>query len=147
MRIDGFEVFRVSLPMVEPFRAAHGLVRERHTLLVRADTDRGQGWGECPALMAPTYTHEYVESAALVLREHLLPAVVGRDVDTAGVVEILDRFAGHSLAKAAIEMAVLEAELRDEGRSLAAALGATRASVECGVAVGVADTQAQLLQS
>lgn len=145
MEIDGFEVIRISLPLVEPFRAAHGVVKERQSLLVRVRTDVGEGWGECPAFQAPTYTHEYVDAAADVLTQHLLPALVGRTVDAPGAVEVLAGFRGHGLARAGVELAILDAHLRHEGRSLASWLGATRTSVECGVAVGVADTTASLV--
>lgn len=147
MRIEAFEVVRVRLPLVEPFRAAHGTLTERTSLLVRAETDAAIGWGECPALPAPTYTHEYVDGAEHVLIHHLLPALVGRNVDAAGAVEVLSRFRGHALARAAVELAVLDAGLRAEGRSLASRLGATRTSVECGVAVGVTDTTGQLVDA
>lgn len=147
MRVEAVEVIRVSLPMLAPFRAAHGMVTERQSLLVRVESDRGMGWGECPALMAPTYTHEYIDGAELVLVGHLLPAVVGRDVEASGLRDLLSHVVGHPLAKAGIEMAMLDAELRADGRSLAARLGATRTSVECGVAVGIADTPAQLVTS
>jgi O-succinylbenzoate synthase len=49
------------------------------------------------------------------------------------------------MAKAALEMAVLDAELRASGISLAQRLGAVRTSVESGVAVGIADSVAALL--
>ena len=49
------------------------------------------------------------------------------------------------MAKAALETAVLDAELRAAGISLARRLGATRDSVECGVAVGIAGSVPELL--
>jgi O-succinylbenzoate synthase len=47
---------------------------------------------------------------------------------------------GHPMAKAALEMAVLDAELRAEGVSFATRLGAVHADVECGVSVGITST-------
>jgi O-succinylbenzoate synthase len=57
----------------------------------------------------------------------------------------LARVKGHPMAKAALEMAVLDAELRASGVSLAQRLGAVRTTVECGVAVGIADSVPELL--
>ena len=54
----------------------------------------------------------------------------------------------HSLAtsrKAALEMAVLDAELRAEGRAFADFLGATRTRVPSGVSVGIHDSISELL--
>jgi O-succinylbenzoate synthase len=54
---------------------------------------------------------------------------------------------GHQMAKAALEMAVLDAQLRAEGRSLASYLGAVRDRVPCGVSVGIVGTIAELLDT
>ncbi|MEO6087396.1 MAG: o-succinylbenzoate synthase, partial [Umezawaea sp.] len=56
-------------------------------------------------------------------------------------------FRGHRMAKAALEMAVLDAELRAEGRPLARELGATRDRVPCGVSVGITDSIGELLDT
>jgi O-succinylbenzoate synthase len=49
------------------------------------------------------------------------------------------------MAKAALEMAVLDAELRELGQSFGEALGAVRDRVPVGVSVGIADTLPALL--
>ena len=51
------------------------------------------------------------------------------------------------MAKAALEMAVLDAELRASGRSFARELGATRDRVPCGVSVGIMDSIPVLLDA
>jgi O-succinylbenzoate synthase len=51
------------------------------------------------------------------------------------------------MAKAALETAVLDAELREAGQSLGRYLGATRAEVACGVSVGIMDSIPQLLDA
>ncbi|MCD5347964.1 o-succinylbenzoate synthase [Agromyces sp. S2-1-8] len=53
--------------------------------------------------------------------------------------------AGHRMAKAALESAVLDAELRAQGRSMGEAFGAEREWVDCGVSVGIAPTLEELL--
>ncbi|MGX5696657.1 o-succinylbenzoate synthase [Agromyces soli] len=53
--------------------------------------------------------------------------------------------AGHRMAKAALESAVLDAELRAQGRSMAECFGAMREWVDCGVSVGIAPTLEELL--
>jgi O-succinylbenzoate synthase len=50
------------------------------------------------------------------------------------------------MAKAAVEMAALDALLRAEGRSLASYLGADRERVACGVSVGIPSTIDALLE-
>jgi O-succinylbenzoate synthase len=51
------------------------------------------------------------------------------------------------MAKAAIEMAVLDAELRGRGKSFGQFFGAVRPEVDCGVSVGIHPTIAELLET
>ena len=51
------------------------------------------------------------------------------------------------MAKAALEMAVLDAELRAEGRSFARELGSVHDTVPCGVSVGIMDSIPELLDA
>jgi O-succinylbenzoate synthase len=94
----------------------------------------------------PLYSAEYVEMSADVLRRFFLPALFAADnVTGASVGPLLEPFKGHWMAKAAIEMAVLDAELRAAGRSFARELGAVRERVPCGVSVGIAASIPRLL--
>lgn len=63
----------------------------------------------------------------------------------ASVAPSLAFVAGHRMAKAALESAVLDAELRAQGRSMAECFGAVRDWVDCGVSVGIAPTIEELL--
>jgi O-succinylbenzoate synthase len=62
-----------------------------------------------------------------------------------GVSAVLAPVQGHRMAKAALEMAVLDAWGRLHGRSFAALLGATRTAVPAGVAVGVTGSVEELV--
>lgn len=148
MRIAAVELHRLRLPFVRPVRTALGSENVRDVLLVRVVTDESEGWGECAALASPRYTSEYVDGAASVLRAHLVPRLAAvTDIDGAGVGPALAGVRGHRMAKAALEMAVLDAELRAAGASLAGRLGAVRTSVEAGVTVGMARSVPELLDA
>jgi O-succinylbenzoate synthase len=146
MRVTVVELRRVGLPLVAPFRTAHGTVTVRDVLLVHALGDDGEGWGECGALPEPTYSEEYVDGAAQVIRAQLAPRLLAAgEVGAADVAGVLGPVVGHRMAKAALEMAVLDADLRAAGRSLADHLGGVRAQVEVGVSVGIHDSVPDLL--
>lgn len=133
--IAGVELRRVRLPLVRPFVTSTFTRSVRKALLVRLVTANGEGWGECVAMGEPLYTSEYVDGAAAVLRQHLVPRLLSAgSVAADDVARVLGPVQGHPMAKAALEMAVLDAELRAEGRSLAQRLGAVRSEVDCGVA-------------
>ncbi|MEZ5411380.1 MAG: enolase C-terminal domain-like protein [Acidimicrobiales bacterium] len=119
MLIERVEVRLLSLPMREAFGAAHGTVQRREITVVRMATDRGHGWGECAALTEPTYSDEHAAGAFDVLAGTMLPRLVGQRCDPAGAARRLADVPGNPMAKAAVEMALLDAALRSTGRSLA----------------------------
>ncbi|MFV0320573.1 MAG: o-succinylbenzoate synthase [Microbacterium sp.] len=134
------------MPLVSPFRTSFGTQTERDILLVKAVTGHAEGWGECVTLPDPIYSPEYTEGAVDVMKRFFIPAIAGvRDAN--GVGEALQHFKGHRMAKAVLEMAVLDAELRAEGRSFARELGGVHETVPCGVSVGIMDSVPQLLDA
>jgi len=148
MKITSVELRRIRLPLVTPFRTSQGETSVREALLVKIVTPDGEGWGECTAMAEPTYTSEYVDGAHQVIRRHLLPRLLARPGLTGeGVGAALAAVQGHPMAKCALEMAVLDAELRATGTSLAHHLGAVREAVEVGVAVGMAASLPELLDT
>jgi O-succinylbenzoate synthase len=148
MKIETVELRRISMPLVAPFRTSFGTEVTKDALLIRVVTPEAEGWGECVAMSEPLYSAEYVDAAQDVVRRFLLPRLfaVG-DVSAAAVAPTLEPVTGHPMAKAAVEMAVLDAELRSAGQSLATRLGAVRDRVPSGVSVGIMNTVDELLDA
>ncbi len=148
MKIESIELRRIELPLKSPFRTSFGTETLRDVLLVHVITPDADGWGECVAGMGALYSSEYVEGAGDVIRRILVPMLLrAGDVDAARVAEVLRPVKGHRMAKAAIETAVLDAELRARGESFASHLGAVRDRVECGVSVGIMASVPALLDA
>ena len=148
MNIQAIELRRIRLPLVSAFRTTLGTEDVREALIVRIESDKGQGWGECVAGADPLYSPEYVDSAWLTISRYLGPSLLrAREVKPDDVRQVLGRVKGHRMAKAALEMAVLDAELRLAGISLSKFLGGVRDTVIPGVAVGIMSSVAQLLDS
>jgi O-succinylbenzoate synthase len=146
MKIDAVELRRVHVPLVEPFRTSFGTQHHRDILLVHVIGTDSEGWGECVALGEPLYSAEYVDGAQDVIRSHLLPRLlIGDEVAAVDVAETLRPVRGHPMAKAALEMAILDAELRAQEISFGEFLGAVRGEVDCGVSVGIHPTAGELL--
>jgi O-succinylbenzoate synthase len=148
MRLEQVELRRVQLPLVAPFRASIGTLTHRDVLLVHVLADGAEGWGECTAFGEPFYSYEYTDGAHDVIRRHMLPLLFARrDVRAEDVAGILAPVRGHPMAKAAVETAILDAELRAQSRSLGDFLGASRAQVDCGVSVGIHERVEDLLRT
>jgi O-succinylbenzoate synthase len=125
------ELVRVQMPLVVPFTTATSTTAVKDALLVRVVTDDGEGWGECGAQTTADYSPETIDVAHATLRDELVPrALAGRSIDDVP---------GAHFAKAALSSALLDAELRARGVSLASHLGGQRARVMAGVAIGITD--------
>lgn len=149
MKVTGFELRRIAMPLVSPFRTSFGVEHDRDVLLVRAVTEDGaEGWGECVAMSEPLYSSEYVDGAAEVIRRFLIPAVLSLPDADPYLVEVpFAKIKGHPMAKAAVQTALLDAKLRTAGLPLAAHLGAVRDRVPAGVSVGIMDSIPELLEA
>ncbi len=148
LRIDRITLREIALPLVEPFQISSGVTTRRRILIVELLSDQGvPGWGECVAGELPNYGPETVDTAWWALREWIAPRLLGRRF--AGPEEVqpaLDvDFRGHSMAKAAVEMAAWEMAARERGLPLAGLLigapgrsrGEPRAAIEVGISLGI----------
>jgi O-succinylbenzoate synthase len=148
VKIEGIEATVAALRLRVPVHSSGLTHSDNTTLFVRVVTDGPSGWGECAAragARSPDPTVEAVEPA-------VVDRVVGRLFDAcdrgdlppaASVVEAC--IGGGSTAEqsvaAALEMAVLDAELLSTTRSLASFLGVVRREVETGALVGIPDAR------
>ncbi|GAA1772680.1 o-succinylbenzoate synthase [Luedemannella helvata] len=151
MRLTGVELRRIAMPLVAPFRTSFGTEVARDVLLVRAVTPDAEGWGECVTMDAPLYSAEYVDGAADVISRFLLPGLAGLNaagtLDAHTVEPIFAEVKGHPMAKAALQTAILDAQLRAAGMSFGGYLGAVRDRVPSGVSVGIMDSIPQLIEA
>ncbi|MDQ1135381.1 O-succinylbenzoate synthase [Microbacterium sp. SORGH_AS 1204] len=136
--LDAVELRVLQIPLVSPFTTSFGTETVREVIVVAAETGDGRGWGEVVTMAAPLYSSEYTESAWDVLARYLAPALLERrTLSPEEVPGILHPFVGHRMAKAGLELAIIDAALRAEGRSFAQYLGAERDRVPSGVSVGI----------
>jgi o-succinylbenzoate synthase len=138
VKFESAEIVRGVLPLKSSFETSLGAQDDREFILVHVFSSAGEGWGECVAPSLPFYSAEFIDSAAIVLRELLLPAVMAQDhITAADLTALLRPVRGHRMAKSAVEMAVLDAQLQQAEMSFADYLGATTTSVPSGVSVGI----------
>jgi o-succinylbenzoate synthase len=148
VKLEGVELQRITMPLVAPFRTSFGTEHDRQVVLVHIVTESAEGWGECVAMTEPLYSSEYVDAAADVIRRFLVPALGAvRDVEVHAAERAFARIKGHPMAKAAVEAALLDAQLRQAGMSLGTFLGAVHEAVPAGVSVGIMDSVPELLDA
>lgn len=116
----------LRLPTRDALAAAHGVSTASYRMLtlvgIHVDNDQSTvvGWGECSALNEPGYTPEWAEGAFDLLRSNAP----------------FDRTSA-PMATSAIEMALLDFELKQAGESLADRLGTAGQKVTAGAVVGL----------
>ncbi len=140
---SSLDVVLADLPLRERFAAGHGTTSVRTITLVRVETDVGPGWGECSALPDATYTAEWAAGAYQALTE-AGPMLIGRPLTPTDMGPIADNSGVElgPMARAGLEMALLDAHLKATGRPLARWLGATAEWVRAGVSIGLDTVEA-----
>jgi O-succinylbenzoate synthase len=146
--LEGVELRVLHVPLVAPFTTSFGTETVREVIVVRALTSDGEGWGEIVTQSDPLYSSEYTQGAWDVSLRFLMPALLDRHrIAPHEIAGALEPFKGHRMAKAGLELAVLDAALRAEGRSFGAYVGAVHDRVPSGVSVGIQRDPAALVET
>ena len=148
MKLEAVELIRLDVPLKSTFRTSEGAMNALEVVWVHAITDVGEGWAECAANRLPDYSNEYHAGAAGVLKEFFIPEIknLGHELTAEAVAPTLHWAKGHRMAKAALETAVLDAQLRAADTSFAQYLGAVKTKVPAGVSVGIMDSLPELMK-
>jgi o-succinylbenzoate synthase len=136
----------ICMKLVAPFETSMDRSEIRRVILVEANVDEVTGWGECVAGESPFYSPEYTDTAWPVLRNFLWPLVKGKPFKAASDVwGLLAHVRGHTMAKAALESAVWDAEAKLKEMPLAKLIGGTREEIASGVSIGIKDSPEELV--
>jgi len=147
MNIEAITLREVQMPLVHFFETSFGRTYSRRILLVTVHSEGVEGWGECVAGEDPFYSSEWIESAWPTMTKHLIPALLGRKMQSGRECPaLLAKVRSHRMAKAALENAVWDAEAVQKRQPLWKLLGGTRSEIPCGVSIGIQDSVDQLLE-
>jgi O-succinylbenzoate synthase len=145
MRITAVELYRLALPLMEPFIISGGTMNVRRSLIVMLRDEAGRvGLGESPPFELPFYSEETLASARDLLERVLIPRLEGQEfADPEAVDRVLtENVRGNPFARAAIETAAWDLAAAERGTGLSLLLAeragvAPAPSVPCGVALGI----------
>jgi o-succinylbenzoate synthase len=147
MRIDRIELIHIKMDLVSPFVTSMGTEYDEEHIIVRVDADGVTGWGESVAEGTPFYSYETVTTAWHILRDFLIPSILGKElsgIDEA--IALYERVRGHMMAKAGLEAALWDAFAKSKGVSLSKMLGGTRKKIDVGVSIGIQSSEKVLIQ-
>jgi o-succinylbenzoate synthase len=143
MKIEQIDLYHISQSLVSPFVTSFGWQQQRDCLIIALHGDGLTGWGECVASNSPGYSYETVGTAWHILRDFLIPAVLGWELsEPEELRQRLNPVRGHPLAKACLDQAVWDLTAQRDGLSLAQKLAqpypeGPRAQVKVGVSIGI----------
>ena len=146
--IKSIALHRVRVPLIEPFRISNGVISEKDAILVELKTKRYVvGWGEASAMSGSFYSDDTPESAWAALNGGLIPAVLDAgEIDVTSFYELMRAKPRNAFAKAGIEGALWDAYAQTLGMPLCELLGARARPIPSGVAIGIYDQVAELLE-
>ncbi len=146
MHIDEIEIYRVSMPLVYPFRTAYGDEDAIESVLVRLRSGEAYGWGESSPSSAPFFSAEWAHGAFELVRDWLAPRLIARDMQSGEELQrALAPFRDNYFAKASLDLAWWDLKARLEGRPLWQLLGGRGPTAPAGADLGVMETLDQLL--
>jgi O-succinylbenzoate synthase len=148
MKIDSIVLHHLSMPLVAPFETSFGRETDRECVLIEINSEGLTGYGECVATRDPGYNYETTGTAIHILKDFIVPLMLGRDVK--GAVDfqnLVSGIRGHNLAKAGVEMALWDLLGKRENKSLRELLGGVRDKVEVGVSVGIQESANRLVKT
>ncbi len=138
MHIDRITLHHLRMPLRSPFETSFGRITDRECILLAVCSEGLVGYGECVADRDPGYAYETSGTAWHILRDFLVPAILGQDVS--GPADFQARVAGvrgHPMAKAGVELALWDLLGKRAGKSLRDLLSGQRDRVDVGVSVGL----------
>jgi len=139
------EAWRLSIPMVEPFRISSGEVACKDAIIVRLSDGPFFGWGESSAMPGAFYSAETPDTCEKELVGHLLPELVGSSYPTMAALEsALVEWTSNRFVRVAIETAAWELLARRLSQSLRELFGLPDRPIPSGLAVGLYDTDDEL---
>lgn len=146
MHIDRIDLFRVSMPLVYPFRTAYGDEDTIESILVRMTSGDLVGWGETTPWSWPGYCNEWAASAFILLRDWLAPRLLGQEIVTGAQLQAKLSFCkDNPFAKAGLDTAWWDLHARQVGQPLWQLIGGSGPVATVGADFGVMETIDALL--
>ena len=146
MKIERVDLIFTEIPIVGHFETSYGRIYNSAKLILKFYTPDYTVFTECVAGTVLGYSYETGRTAHVVLKDHLLPAVMGKEIGGPEEFQSLcGRFRGHPMAKAAVENALWIGRALEKDISLAKLLGNEKDRVTSGVSIGIQDTTQDLI--
>lgn len=147
MKIDSIELRHIKMELVSPFVTSMGTEYDEEHIIVKVAGEGITGWGESVAEGTPFYSYETVQTAWHILKDFLIPAILGKDISSVSeAISLNEKVRGHMMAKAGLEAALWDVFAKSKNTSLSQMLGGSRKKVDVGVSIGIQPSEKALIE-
>lgn len=147
IRVEEIRLTHVRVPLHEPFVISSGSVAEKDAILVELAGEGVVGVGEASPMAGGFYSHHTPDGCWADLVERLIPLLQHAGEITPRAFLAASESVDDPFARCGIETAMWDALARAQGRPLWQLFGGSAsASIESGLAVGIYDTTATLVE-
>jgi O-succinylbenzoate synthase len=138
MLVDEVELRVVRLPYRSVFKTSFAAESEKHAVIATVRSGGVEGYGEGVMDTLPAYREESTIGALHLLREALVPALLGDGCDDPmTLTDSWARWRGNPMAKSTLELAVWDCHARQLGVPLRSLLGGELTEVPVGASLGM----------
>lgn len=138
MQIERVDLSIVRLHLIRTFVTSSSQRTHLDHILVKVSADGLYGWGECAVPPTPYYCEETTETCWHLLKDFLVPAVLGQAwTQIEELTQLYKNVKRNNFAKAGLEMACWDLLARAQGQPLHATLGGNRKEILSGVSLGI----------
>ena len=139
MHITKAEVYKIYLPLKEPFRISVTSMTHRKIVLIKLFDKNGLiGVGESANFDFPFYEPDFNDGTIHLLKTYLIPAILNKRIDTIEELEaVYALMRGNNFTKTVIESAFWHLKSQETGKPLRKLWGGTKTKIPAAISIGL----------
>src|SRR3972149_7989368 len=139
MNIKRAEIYKVSLPLKEPFRVSFTSMDTRELVIIKLFDKSGRiGFGETANFNYPFYAADFNDGTVHLLKEYILPKILNKNINTIEEVEDVYRtMAGNNFTKVTLEAAFWHLKSQETGKALKRFWGGVKEKIPVAISIGL----------
>ncbi len=146
LRLDSIDLYHVRVPLREPLTVGCDRALHKEAIVLRLQTSRGAGWGECSIDLSPDDDPSALDSCWDSLCGRLGPDVLALgEVELAETCDVCGRVAAPTCAAAGLDIALWHAVAMARGLPLHVLLGGVARPIAAGLCLAGPATDDELL--
>lgn len=147
--IHTIKLHKLAMKLKNPFKTSFGTLQEKEFFVIEAkDNEGNKGYGESVAFLTPWYTSETVATTEHIITDFLIDLLKENPINHPNdVTNIFKPIRGHHMAKAAVEGAIWDLYAKQQGLTLAEAIGGQKTQIDVGISIGIQPSMEDLIQT